>query len=87
MTLMEAAAASSFVVASRLPGIEDLVLDGETGLLVEPGSFKQLSKALAKGLAEPGLRERCGTLLHVAGQQFDVKNIGARYNKLLRSLT
>ena len=86
VTLMEAAAASSFVVASRLPGIEDLVMDGETGLLVEPGSFKLLAKALAKGLAEPELRERCGELLHAAGQQFDVKNIGARYNELLRSL-
>ena len=86
VTLMEAAAASSFVVASKLPGIEDLVLDGETGLLVEPGSFKQLSKALAKGLSEPELREQCGGLLHAAGQQFDVKNIGARYNQLLRSL-
>jgi len=87
VTLMEAAAASSFVVASRLPGIEDLVVDGETGLLIEPGSFKDLSVALSKALSEPELRDRCGQHLNAAAQRFDVGTVGASYNSLIRSLT
>lgn len=34
------------VVASRLPGIEELVLDGDTGILVEPDSADRLAGAL-----------------------------------------
>jgi len=37
------------VVASRIPGVDEVVVDGKTGLLVEPGDHRALADAL-KGL-------------------------------------
>ena len=60
VALMEAAASALPLVASRLSGIPELVLHGETGFLVEPGDSQALARALEK-LAEDGrLREKLG---------------------------
>jgi starch synthase len=46
------------VIASRLPGLVDHVVEGGTGLLVEPGDPASLAAAMESALAEPGrLRE------------------------------
>lgn len=60
VVLMEAAACGLPLVASRLSGIPELVLDDETGLLVEPGDVRALAKALARIAAEPETRARLG---------------------------
>jgi glycosyltransferase involved in cell wall biosynthesis len=86
VTLMEAAASSSFVVASKLAGIDELVVDGESGLLVQPDDPAQLIEALAAGLADPNLRRRLARELSLSAQRFDIKVIGDQYNALLRSL-
>jgi glycosyltransferase involved in cell wall biosynthesis len=48
------------VVASRVGGIPDLVVDGESGLLVEPGSSRGLADALVRVLTDAGLATRLG---------------------------
>jgi len=60
VALMEAGASGLPLVASRLSGIPELVVDGETGLLVEPGDSHGLAVALARLAAEPETRERLG---------------------------
>jgi glycosyltransferase involved in cell wall biosynthesis len=47
-------------VASRVGGVPELVVDGETGLMVEPGDPDDLAAALGRLLAEPELRRRMG---------------------------
>jgi glycosyltransferase involved in cell wall biosynthesis len=59
-TLVEAMAAGRPVVATAVGGSIDAVVDGETGLLVPPGSVEQLAAALARLLDEPELRRRLG---------------------------
>ena len=86
VTLMEAAAASCFVIASNLSGISDLVVDGETGMLVPPEDFKALSKAMSKAFSDPGYRARCSKLLNASAQNFDIKTIGAKYSSLIEGL-
>lgn len=60
MSLVEAMAAGKPVVASKVGGVPEAVVDGETGLLVEPGNVPELSAALEKLLTNDGLREKMG---------------------------
>jgi glycosyltransferase involved in cell wall biosynthesis len=48
------------VVASAVGGLLDAVEDGITGLLVPPGDVRALRDAVARLLADAGLRERLG---------------------------
>lgn len=48
------------VIGSRAGGVPDAVIDGRTGLLVEPGSAAAISDAVEKLMADPALRERLG---------------------------
>ncbi len=71
--VVEAAAMERPVVASRFPMLEDVVLHGETGLLVPPANPDALAVAIAQLLADPQLARAMG----VAGrarvlERFDV---------------
>jgi glycosyltransferase involved in cell wall biosynthesis len=57
---MEAAAMGLPVVAARVGGSTDAVIDGETGLLVEPRDAPALAEALARLMNEPALAKRLG---------------------------
>jgi len=54
------------VVASRVGGIPDLVMDEETGLLVPPEDASALAAALVRVLGDRPLAERLGAAARVA---------------------
>jgi len=56
----EAMAHGRPVVASAVGGLRDLVIDGETGILVPPGDVAALRAALERLLADPVERQRLG---------------------------
>ncbi len=58
--LLEAAAARRAVVTTRVPGSEDAVVDGETGLLVPPGDTHALREAIDRLAVDRSERERMG---------------------------
>ena len=58
--LMEAQSQKLAVVATNLPGIAELVVPGETGLLVPPGAPENLSGALLRLMRDPVLRLKLG---------------------------
>jgi lipopolysaccharide/colanic/teichoic acid biosynthesis glycosyltransferase len=60
--LLEASAMRLPVVASRVPGCTDGVLDGETGMLVPSHDAQALADALSVYLRDAGLRSRHGTV-------------------------
>lgn len=60
LTVLEAMASGTPVVASRLGGLTEIVHHGETGLLVQPGDVADLCDALNALLVDPGLRARLG---------------------------
>ena len=53
VALMEAMAAGLPVVATRQSGVPELVREGETGHLAEPGDADSLRAALQRALAAP----------------------------------
>lgn len=57
---LEAMACGTPVVASRVGGIPEVVVDGETGWLVEPGDATALGQALREALADPERARRMG---------------------------
>jgi len=56
--LMEAQSQRLAVVSTKLAGIPELVLDGETGALVAPDDAPALAAAIATLLRDPALRDR-----------------------------
>ena len=60
-TVEEAMAAGKPVLSTRVSGSSELVLDGETGYLVDTGDSGVFTKKLLKLLSDPSLRENMGT--------------------------
>jgi glycosyltransferase involved in cell wall biosynthesis len=59
--VIEAGAMEKPVVASHIGGVEELVVDGETGILVPPGNVEALARALVKLLSVPTEAQRMGS--------------------------
>jgi len=57
---LEAMASGLAVIATRVPGHQDVVIDGTTGLLVPPGDDAAMSVAIESLLGDPGRRRRMG---------------------------
>ncbi len=60
LVVMESMAVGTPVVGSRSGGIAEQVVDGETGLLFDPGNEEELAHALASLLENDPLRRRMG---------------------------
>jgi len=60
LVVLEAMAAAKPVVATAVGGVPELVIHGETGLLVAPGDRDALRRALADLLADPERARRLG---------------------------
>lgn len=60
MVLIEAMAAGCCVVATRIAAVPEVIEDGKTGFLFEPGDVQGLRAILERLLADPALVERVG---------------------------
>jgi glycosyltransferase involved in cell wall biosynthesis len=70
MVCAEAMAHGRPVVASAVGGLRNLVVDGETGLLVRPGDVAALRAALERLLADDELRSRMGAAARERAREF-----------------
>jgi glycosyltransferase involved in cell wall biosynthesis/O-antigen ligase len=59
-SLLEAGASGRAIVATDVPGNRELVIDGETGLLVPVGQPSALAAAIERLASDPALCERLG---------------------------
>lgn len=57
---LEAMSLGRAVIASKVAGVPEQVVDDETGLLVEPGDAHGLARALERARGDANLRERLG---------------------------
>ena len=73
-SILEAMAAGLPVVASDVGGVGELVVDGETGLLVPPADPVGLAEALRRVLLDAALRRRFGAAGRArAAERFDLR--------------
>jgi glycosyltransferase involved in cell wall biosynthesis len=60
VSVIEGMAAGLAVVATPVGAVEDIIVDGQTGLLVAPGDVEALAGALTRLVEDPELRSRLG---------------------------
>lgn len=88
VALIEAAACGLPLVASRLSGIPELVLENQTGMLTEPGDSEDIARVLEILAANPAARERLGTAARAHVQEhFSLKTSVATLRQLIRDRT
>ncbi|HYU92111.1 MAG TPA: glycosyltransferase family 4 protein [Actinomycetota bacterium] len=69
--LLEAMAAGLPVVASRIPGYDEVVRDGREGFLVPPGNPRALADAAAKVLDDPTMAQTMGHAGRTTAARYD----------------
>lgn len=80
MVLLEAMQYGLPVIASRMAAIPDVVIDGETGFLVEPGNVQDLADKMLMLIQRPDFREIMGN----AGRTHYLKGFTTdRFERLL----
>jgi glycosyltransferase involved in cell wall biosynthesis len=86
-TILEAMASGRSVVATAVGGNTELVVDGETGLLVRPNHPHQLATAIMKLLREPACRRRLGQCgRRRVEEQFSLEGMVRNYAKVYLEL-
>ena len=83
---MEAMAVGRPLIASRMGGLSDLVVDGETGLLVPPNDHVALRQAMERLLADPALRARMGEASQRKVVEFQASTVVQRIERVYRRL-
>jgi glycosyltransferase involved in cell wall biosynthesis len=85
--IVEAMGAGKAVIASRLAGAAEQVVDGETGLLVTPGSSDELAEAICRLSRQRALVSEMGRNGQRRFQaRFTAEKAVARYVEFYRSL-
>ncbi|MEY2966838.1 MAG: phosphatidylinositol alpha-mannosyltransferase, partial [Actinomycetota bacterium] len=82
VVLLEAMAAGTPVVASRIDGYLNVATDGENALLVEPGDVRGLASALARALTDSRLAGRLTTNGLEHSRSFSMDALADRYIEL-----
>jgi glycosyltransferase involved in cell wall biosynthesis len=84
--LLEAMSAGLPVIATRIGGNVDVVEDGITGLLVEPGRAAELAAALERLLRDDGLAQQLGAGARAAVRaEHTLERAAERYVQLYRA--
>lgn len=87
MTLLEAMAAGRPVIATRVGAIPNIVRQGETGLLVNPGDKADLRDALRALLAHPDMAQRLASNGNaLVRQSYTSAAMAARYQQIYQSV-
>jgi glycosyltransferase involved in cell wall biosynthesis len=84
--VIEAMQAGIPVVASRIGGIPDLVADGETGVLVEPGDPRALATAIASLLADRAHASALGVAAAMRARRFTASAVVPRIEEIYRQV-
>ncbi len=83
--VLEAMASGLPVIATRIAGSEELVVDGATGLLVNPEDVDSLRDSLSRLIVEAETRERMGRAARRrVASEYSWENAARRYSEYLQ---
>jgi colanic acid/amylovoran biosynthesis glycosyltransferase len=85
--LIEAMAAGLPAVSTRQSGVPELIHDGETGYLAEPGDVDGLRDALVRALTEPEPERRATAGRAVVEAEFDQRRSAGRMVELFTTVS
>jgi glycosyltransferase involved in cell wall biosynthesis len=80
--VLEAMSSDLPVVATRVPGSEELIHHGENGYLIAPSDFQALAQALITLINDRALRKRMGKQSKEFVPQYTWKSIAEQYSEL-----
>ncbi len=86
IVVIEAMASGCPVVASQIGGIPDIVVDGETGLLVPPADPVALHQAMDRLLTQPEEMDRLGASGRERARLFEADSVVPRIEQLYSSI-
>lgn len=87
VTIVEAMRMGRAIIATRCNGVEDYIIDGETGLLVNPYSVEEMTEAIDKLWHDQPLRNRLGKAAQqYAADHFSDEAAGRALGKVLDSV-
>jgi len=84
--ILEAMSQGKAVVASRVGGVADMVVDGETGMLFPPGDSPALAQAMRRLIDDRELRERLGRAAQARADLFAASAVVPRFEALYDQL-
>jgi glycosyltransferase involved in cell wall biosynthesis len=87
ITILEAMAAEQAIVATDIPGVREVIIDDETGLLVTPQKPAELATAMIR-LIDKDLRQRLARAGHERViSEFSIEATTEAYEDLYREVT
>jgi len=86
VTLLEGGAGQICVIASDLPGIDEVIVHNQSGLLVPQRDSTALASALEQALADSALRSKLAAGIAQSVKRFDIATIGAGYNAVVNGM-
>ncbi len=86
LVAVEAMGCACAVVASDLPALRDVITDGESGLMVEPGNIDDLAWALRRLDEDPELAGRLAAAGHRQAAKFSWSTAAQDYTRHYREL-
>lgn len=84
IAILEAMAAGAPVVASDIGGIPDIIENGVTGLLSEPGNPESIAKAIGRIYSDPALAKNLVESAKARLSQYDWQNIARQTKEIYR---
>lgn len=87
IAVLEALAAKKAVIATRVGAVSEVVLDGKTGLLIEPADTEALQNAILRLAADAGLRQTLGENgAALVSERFSAQSMTAKYLQVYQTL-
>ncbi|NUJ89291.1 glycosyltransferase [Plantibacter sp. MCCC 1A11337] len=86
VVILDAFAAGACIVVSDLPGLNEAVVDGVSGLIVPPDDEDRLTEVLGRLLADAPLRAHLRRGARERATEYSLETAGARYSAVLHEV-